>query len=485
MTKLVVAGSAVALGILLAGSAALAWGKLSGGGAQPHDVLPASVIAYVRIDGDPSAAQKIKLLHLLRKSPDLAAELGITNDKQDLRKTFVKSLLSDCDVDFEKDVAPWVGNRFGAGVAKGGKTGYLAIEVSDEKSARKGLDLMADCLGLDDPGIVFAHGYALLGEGQRATEAAAKEAARSPLADNATFTQDMDSLGDEGIVSVWADTKPLGNTLGVLGGSLSTTSPADKALDQTRSAAASLRAGDDNIELGAISHQRKDIGKVTPVDLGKLPNAAVLAASFSGGGRQVAKHWSSLNEAMGQFDSTRFLDDIESQTGFVLPADLGTLLGDNITLVAGDRNLAKVSQLEGPGGVEDIDVAIALHSDSAKAVALANRIAARVSRRTGVRLAVLKTGDGAVLATNDAFARSFTKGRSLRESKSFRSVISDENSAFGGFYLDIARAVEVARGTDAPPAGVNEVLRELKALGLSITNDGTRVMRATLRLSFR
>ncbi|MDQ3156837.1 MAG: DUF3352 domain-containing protein [Actinomycetota bacterium] len=478
---LLVGGVALAAVVVLGGSAAFAWDQLAGGGTQPHDVLPSSVVAYARVDGDPSASQKIQLLQLVRKSPELAKEIGIKDADQDLRKTIIKEMLTDCSVDYAKDVEPWIGERFGVGVASSGDTGFVAVQVTDEKAARKGISLVSGCLGFDDPGVAFVKGYALIGEGQDKTEAAAKEAARSPLADKASFKEDMESLGDEGIASVWADAKGLNEAFGAsLGGGAA----ADKALAKTRSSAASLRAGDDNIELSAISHQNKEIGKVSQVDLGELPADAVLAASISGGGRQVDQQWPALTEAMGEFDLDGVLGQIEDETGFVLPADLKTLLGDNLTLVAGDRNLAKIQDFQGPADIGKLDVALALHSDSAKATELANRIASLASRFGGFELAVVKTKDGAVLATNKAFANSFTKGKSLRESESFGSVISDENSSFGGFYLDIAKTVEVARSMDAPAKDLKQV-KQLRALGLSVTNDSDRVSRATLKLSFR
>ena len=480
-SKFIVGGAAIAAVVVLGGSAAFAWQQLSGGGTQPHDVLPSSVVAYARIDGDPSASQKIKLLQLIRKSPELAKEIGIKDANQDLRKTIIKEMLTDCSVDYAKDIEPWIGERFGVGVASSGDTGFVAVQVTDEKAARKGISLVSGCLGFDDPGVAFIKDYALIGEGQDKTDAAAKEAAKSPLADRPSFKEDMESLGDEGIASVWADAKGLNDAFGAsLGGGAA----ADKALAKTRSSAASLRAGDDNIELSAISHQNKDIGKVTAVDLGELPADALLAASISGGGRQVDEQWPAFAETMGAFDLDGVLGQIEDETGFVLPADLKTLLGDNLTLVVGDRNLAKIQEFQGPADVEKLDVALALHSDSAKATELANKIASLAAKFGGFELAVVKTKDGAVLATNKAFANSFTKGRSLRESESFGSVISDESTSFGGFYLDIAKAVEAARGMDAPDKDLKQV-KELRALGLSVTDDGDRVARATLKLSFR
>lgn len=75
-----------------------------------------------------------------------------------------------------------------------------------------------------------------------------------------------------------------------------------------------------------------NIAKVPSVDLGRLPVGSVLAASLSGDRRQVDSQWASFTDAMNEFNLGLILDGIEEETCFVLPADLKTLSGDNITL---------------------------------------------------------------------------------------------------------------------------------------------------------
>ena len=55
--------------LVVGGGTAFAVTTLSGGGAQPDEVLPGNAIAYVRMDIDPSAGQKIAAVRLLRKLP--------------------------------------------------------------------------------------------------------------------------------------------------------------------------------------------------------------------------------------------------------------------------------------------------------------------------------------------------------------------------------------------------------------------------------
>src|SRR5689334_21174446 len=88
--RFIIIGAAVGLVVALVGAGAYAWQKLDGGGSQPHDVLPSTVIAYARVDADPSASQKIAILKLVRKFPELAKELGIKDIDQDVRKPLLE-----------------------------------------------------------------------------------------------------------------------------------------------------------------------------------------------------------------------------------------------------------------------------------------------------------------------------------------------------------------------------------------------------------
>lgn len=482
-TGLIVAGIAVPV-VLIAGGA-YAYQQLNGGGTQPDQVLPSSVVAYARLDADPSAAQKIKLVKLIKKSPELASELGITNDQQDLRRNVVQGILSDCDtVDYDKDIKPWIGERLGIGVTDpDGETGILAIQVTDEKTARKGLGLAAGCLGMSDPGIAFSKGYALVAKTQKDVDAAVKDAATKPLSSDPTFMEDMQSLGDKGIASVWVRIDTIAQAYADKIGDPAT----QKSLEDQRSAAVTLRAGNDNVELTGIGHKNSDLGKVKTVNLGALPNSSVFAASASGGGNQVDDLWKSFIEGFsgGEVDST--VAAIQKETGFVLPGDLKKLLGDNITLVVGDENLENIGSLEGPNDLNRLNIAIALTSSKTAATDIAAKIAKAVAENLGVELAVVSTNNGAVLATNAEYAKDFKRGKNLKNESSFSNVIGDDNSAYGGFFFDIAKVVSIARGADIPASGKKglDQVKDLKAFGFSATKDGDRVIRGTLKLSFK
>lgn len=469
--------TAVAVPVLLIGGGAYAYQQLNGGGTQPDEVLPSTVIAYARLDANPSASQKIKLFKLLRKSPDLAKEIGIETDAQDLRKNLVEGILSDCkSIDYAKDIKPWIGDRVGVGVTDPrGDNGLVALQVSDEKAARKGIDLAAGCLGLSDPGVAFSKGYAVIGNTQKDVDTAVKAAATKTLSAAPAFAEDMENLGDGGIASVWVSAKAF---LSEFAGDLPDAA-SRKQVDNIRSAALTLRAGDNTIELTGVGHTNTDIGKPATVDLGDLPEASVLTASFAGGGQMIGSQWDSLN-----LDLTK---GIEEETGFKLPEDLQTLFGDNFTLVVGDSNLASLDSLEGPGDVAKLDAAIAMRSTTGPATELAHRIAREVAKFTGIELAVVSTDKGAVLATNEDFARNFKGGKKLAGTDEFSSVIDNKTSIGGGLFVDLAQIIKTARGADLSPSDKKDLdqLKDLKAFGFSTAKDGDRVVRGTLKLSFK
>ena len=108
-----IAAVAVAVVAVLGGGAYAAYAFLSGGGPQPADVLPASTVAVVSVDLDPSAGQKIAAIKSIRRFPALKKSLGLHPD-DDLRKFIFDKLVheADCpDLDFGQDVKPWLGKR--------------------------------------------------------------------------------------------------------------------------------------------------------------------------------------------------------------------------------------------------------------------------------------------------------------------------------------------------------------------------------------
>ena len=146
--------AALAMVLVVAGGGIFAYGKLKGGD-QPAAVLPGTAVAYARVDLNPSAGQKVAAIRFLMKFPSVKDKLGLTGEKDDLRQKLfeqIKKYAGDdlADVDYDKDVKPWLGER--AGIAalppadgKDDPVVVVAVQVKNEGEATKGLDkLMAE-----------------------------------------------------------------------------------------------------------------------------------------------------------------------------------------------------------------------------------------------------------------------------------------------------------------------------------------------------
>ncbi len=141
----------VVLVAALIGGVTVAVRGLSGGGSQPEDALPAGAIAFAKVDLDPPAGQKINAIRFLRKFPALKDKVGLNAD---LRESLFEEMAQGAgwdDLSFDKDVAPWLGQRIGIAAYPGGENDaprvfgaagnvVVALQVTDEAKARAGLD---------------------------------------------------------------------------------------------------------------------------------------------------------------------------------------------------------------------------------------------------------------------------------------------------------------------------------------------------------
>lgn len=473
--------------------------RLSGGGAQPHDVLPASTQVYVRVDLDPSASQKVDLFRLLRKVPDLADEIGVKSEGTDIRRlVFPELLASECDdVDYAKDVEPWIGDRIGVGANIEDRSFLVAVQTTDEDESRAGIKQLFGCAD-EEYGLAYLDGYAIIAPKQALADQAVKATEKGSLGDSKEFTADVDQLGDQGIASAWADLKALATLPEVqdgLGGNLD-------ELAEAGTVATALRADGDAIELAVLGAPAGDL-EAEDTDLAELPADTVAALSIAGVGDQIGAGFESFVQELdgqlsgfmggtdddfgGGFGVQGLLDSIEQQTGFRLPEDLETLFGDRITFAIGSKNLETLPNLSGPEGFADIDVALALTSEQAPALDLAQRIAT-LAVEAGLPLVASPTDDGAVLATNQDAADALAEpNSSLGGKKAFTSVVPDGESAAGGLFVDIGTIVDTLLEAD-PPQDVRAGLESasaLSAFGISATQQDDDRSLVRFRLAFK
>ncbi|RYY44346.1 MAG: DUF3352 domain-containing protein [Actinomycetales bacterium] len=299
-------GIAGALAVAAIGGGAYAFTQLSGGGTQPHDVLPADTVAYVRLDLDPSASQKVDLFRLAKRVPDLSKELGIKDEDDDLRKLVLEDALGDCkDVDYDRDVEPWLGERIGLGIGSNFEDEEevirIAVQVSDEDAAKKGIAKLFACND-EEYGIGFLDGYAIVTPSQKSATAAVKAAEKKPLADVEQFTAAQDALDEQGVMSGWVDVKSgveAAKKAGIdeeLGGDAA---ELDQITDEVSSVAFALSASSTSLHFDAVARQGDEPSEVPEIrGLGALPEDTVVGLTVPGGGKAVEENWDELKSGV-------------------------------------------------------------------------------------------------------------------------------------------------------------------------------------------
>lgn len=484
---LLIIGGITALVIVLGGAAAFAFQKLSGGGTQPHDVLPASVVAYARVDADPSANQKIAILRLVRKFPELAKELGIKNVDQDVREPLLKDLVGECNLDYDKDVKPWIGHRIGVAYDAELETPIVAVQVTDEDKARTGINQLADCEGPDaKTGIAFLDGYAIVTPRKADAAAVSAAAKKAPLADKAAYVKDVEELGEQGVISAWADVEGLAE-IDELASELGT--DLETAFAGSGTVAMTLRASSSYLEIASIGRTDDAPEVSNNDDLRKLPADTALAFSISGLGDDLTKEFENgfmegFNAGIEEegLDPETELQTFEDELGLNLPEDLQTLLGDGLTLAVGSRNLETLPALGSPQDVSQLDIGLKLTTDPVKGADLAKRLV-DLAGEVGFALTATPTDDGVVIATNATAAETFSGNGGLGDSANFKGSMK-HSGGLPAMFVNLDAILDALMSSNPPP-DVEEVLTELEPLssfGASGTYDDG-VFRATMRLA--
>jgi hypothetical protein len=199
-----VAGATVGV---LAVAGAGAWGvtALMGGGPGAAAAAPADTVAFLAVDLDPGAGQKVEAYRTLKKFPALAERLG---GEEDLRRSLVEAFLTDApcdDLTWKADFEPWLGQRLGIGVRPGGDAPvpFAVVQVADEAEATAAVEAIASC-GAEDPelpGLAFVDDYMVVAEDDATAEDVVSATEEGSLADDDGFNTWVDEAGGGGIVT--------------------------------------------------------------------------------------------------------------------------------------------------------------------------------------------------------------------------------------------------------------------------------------------
>lgn len=493
---------AVAVAAVLGGGAYAAYSFLNGGGPQPADVLPASTVAVVSVDLDPSAGQKIAAIKSIQRFPLLKKELGLHAD-DDLRQFVFDKVTGSgaCRPDFDRDVKPWLGKRAAfAGVDLGGSTPVpvIALQISDPAKARTGFDAIVRCLHPKDFAFVVGDDYLIASDSAAHAQAVLSKGKEKPLADDAAYQKWTGEAGDAGVVSFYVgksaaeygekllDQFSGGFAEGLLGdtsagsgatGDLGSTNPfasPKKALTGFEGLGGTIRFSGGGMELSLAAGGLTTVADSPPVgdEIGDLPGDTAVALGF-GVGKDYAK--SVLDRLGGQGDDLS--QQAEDQAGLDLPGDLQTLLGTAVTLSLGGKAPSSLDDLHGPA---DLPVGLVIHGDAEKIKAIIAKVEDHLGRSlSDIPLNVDDAGGKVAIGPGDYAGNELLKNGDLGEKHNFADAVPDADKAGAILYVDFDSAwrdLLVKAVTDEEGASSGNVLDEntkpLRSLGISSWIDG-------------
>jgi hypothetical protein len=490
-----VAAVAALVVAVLGGGAYAAYAFLDGGGTQPADVLPASTVAVVSVDLDPSAGQKIAAIRTIRKFPALKKSLGLKAD-DDLRQFVFDKIVKEGDcrgLDFDRDVKPWIGKRAAlAAVDLGDKdpAPAIALQITDKTKARTGVDALVKCTDPDDFGYVVGDDYLIASDSAAHAAAILNKGTEGSLADDSTYQRWTDEAGDPGVLSFYVAPKAAdyaGHLLddlgpGVLGLGVDSSGPLDsakEALDGFEGLGGTVRFADGGMELavaGSGIQQIRSLATVGP-DVADLPGDTAVALGF-GVDANFAQRL--LDQMVNTEDP---LSDIEHDTGLDLPGDLQTLLGRAVTFSLGGDAPASVDDIE---NVEDVPAGLVIHGDADRIRAVITKLEDHFDTHLAdVPIVVDSSTDRVVLATSKDYASQLLAAGDLGSKDGFRSAVPDVDRATGLLYVDFDSTwrdalTHLAEGDERDEADTNTA--PLRSLGLSTWQDG-KVSHALLKLA--
>lgn len=502
---------AVVLGIAALGVAGVVgvggWAAMTllSGGSQPSEAIPANALGYVSLDLDPSASQKIEAIQILKKFPALEKEMDISS-QDDLRRWVFDKMQEDgtCeDLDYDEDVAPWIGNRLAVSAVPAESEGesptpFVALQVTDQEAAATGIAALAECGEAgEDFGFAFSGDYVLLSDSEQHAKEIAAGTENGTLAEDADFQSWMDRVGDPGVVTMYAAPNAMDAMLSMqddLSDELSSMGGVDaRALKKAQAEAARVQeqltdlykdfsgmagvvrfadgaveaqfASDSSFEGLGFNYSPEDRVDVTSLPAG---TAAVFGASLPEGWGQ--SYLDLFGKLSGEEQSMKqMLEMAEAQTGLAIPEDLERLLGESV-VVAVDQSVDLESASTDPA---TIPAGVRISGDATEIQAAIDKVKAAFGPQADV--IVTEEGDGAVALGLEAdYVKRLATEGGLGDEAAFQDVVPEAERAASVFYLDfdtvvqwIDQAAELGGQTGPDEEKVRENLDPLRAVGLS------------------
>jgi hypothetical protein len=454
-----VIGSVAAVLAVVAGAAVWATTTLSGGGRQPDELVPKSAYAYLKIDLDPAAGQKLAARDFLSKFPKLK-----DGDDHPFDNALTQ-LLEGSGLEYEQDVKPWFDKRAAIAVYPRGEepTPVVVLRSKDDDKARAAMNKANDKTKADggDPmAFAITKGYVVVAEDQTALDETVRLAGDASLEDNETYQDDVDRLSGDQVAVGWVDFAPavkaLGEAVGDFGGGFPGLAgggfpglPGGASLDQVKGRAVlGVHFSGDYVEAEGIAVDVPAQQAVKTGDirlLRSLPGSTVAAVSVNGLADSI-KQGIAQSKTSGGPDVEQMIGGFLSQTGMSLDNDVYPLLGDQTVLAMGAAFT----------GFQEISAALVSHvTEPAKAKQSGEKIAT-IASVFGFPLRAEVKGDTFVLGTSEYVVAIEQGGPELGSTPKFTKAIGDVNNVSAAVYVDAE-----AMFKDVP----GENLRPLKSVG--------------------
>jgi hypothetical protein len=492
------AAVAVVAAVTLGGTALVS--ALGGGGAQPEDVLPASAIAFAKLDLNPSAGQKLAVFQLASKFPKAKVTSQDTSVKESTFGSFFTGATgkSSLGLDYKKDVEPWLGDRIGVGVfpdLDGDKSPEVgvAIAFTDRAAAKTALDKAIANAAKDagtgkvpnKTGYSFTEdGYVIVSDTAAHASALAKAGKTGPLSKSSKsrFAEDVKTLGADQIGVAWTDIAGLykampkdqlaSSPLTMLSGSLK---GADDPKNLSGRVVMGLHADPSFIEMTSTvvgfksaKPQVKPGAATQGAMIASFPADVFGAFTATGLGKGVGVAYTSLTAGGDSLGIKPML----SAMGIDSATQIETLLGTETGLAVG-------------GTTDQPEFAIRTASNDPQAASeLARELLAAAQVDTSVATVAMVDGPkGILVGTGSGLMGQMSdpSGSTLGGTAAFKQVMPGFAKADVALYVNLAKLVPVL--SEGKPEDAAS-LKPLSALGMTVTGTGDAAT-ARLRVSFK
>ena len=471
-------GGAGVLAMALIGGVTVGVGALTGdGGSQPADALPTGAFGLVSLDLDPSVGQKLDGYRFLRKFPTLRDKVPLDGD---VRKVFFDAVSDEAgwgDVDYESDVAPWLGKRLAVGIyapegtnadgTAASPTAVVALQVTDRDKAAAGLKQLSaasTAASANDLGWAFSGDYALLAETADIATRMAAKAEGAPLSEDSQLKADL-AEAEDGVAVAWFDLTAAARELGAesmfLGSGLGTVGSASAGA-LGRATMVARFDGPDVFEVVGRGVGTGTAGWATHgvEGLDTLPQSSAAVLGIADGGSLVPKAYDSMKKSFAGtgMDLDEAVAGLKRDYDITIPDDLAVLLGDNMVVALDGAT---------PGAV-DVGVGARISTDVPAASAVLDKVEAALGGFGAGFTPIRREVDGdLVLASTEAQADRLAAAGTLGDLASFTDAVPDRADAAMVMWADVSRLMTTFGGDGG---STDKDLAAISGVGLTVAS---------------